>query len=162
MVPALIHRTRKYLAHPTPLQAGNRSILIFLTVCTKEHKAVLANQMAHDLLLESWTKADSWLVGRYCVMPDHVHLFCAPNDVEPGSLKKWVGFWRGHVARRWVTPADGKLWQTDFWDTQLRMGERYSEKWEYVRNNPVRKGLVRAANDWPYQGEMNTLVWHDK
>jgi putative transposase len=54
------------------------------------------------------------------------------------------------------------LFQRDCWDRQLRTGESYAQKWEYVRNNPVRKGLVAAADDWPYQGELNVLVWHER
>ncbi|MCX7914880.1 MAG: hypothetical protein N3A53_01065, partial [Verrucomicrobiae bacterium] len=54
-----------------------------------------------------------------------------------------------------------EIWQRDFWDTQLRRGESYSAKWEYVRQNPMRAGLVAKAAHWPYQGELNILEWHD-
>lgn len=37
------------------------------------------------------------------------------------------------------------LWQRDFWDTQLRCVESYSAKWDNVRHNPVRAGLVTKA-----------------
>jgi hypothetical protein len=30
-----------------------------------------------------------------------------------------------------------------------------------VQHNPVRHGLVQDASDWPYQGEMEILDWHD-
>jgi hypothetical protein len=33
-------------------------------------------------------------------------------------------------------------WQTDHWDRRLRSDESYAEKWEYVRCNAVRHGLV--------------------
>jgi hypothetical protein len=39
----------------------------------------------------------------------------------------------------------------------LRGDESYTEKWEYVKANPVRAGLVREPEDWPYQGVLNTL-----
>lgn len=54
------------------------------------------------------------------------------------------------------------LFQRDCWDRQLRTGESYAQKWAYVRNNPVRKGLVANADDWPYQGRMNILEWHER
>jgi len=38
-------------------------------------------------------------------------------------------------------------------DHILRNDESYTQKWEYVRENPVRAGLVPRADDWPYQGE---------
>ena len=37
----------------------------------------------------------------------------------------------------------------------------YTAKWEYVRSNPVRHGHVVNSGDWPYQGELNILEWHD-
>jgi REP element-mobilizing transposase RayT len=53
------------------------------------------------------------------------------------------------------------LWQRDCWDTQLRRGESYRAKWEYVLDNPVRAGLCESPDEWPYLGEMNVLQWHD-
>ena len=53
----------------------------------------------------------------------------------------------------------GEVWQRDHWDTQLRRGESYDEKWEYIRNNPVRHGYVNNADDWPFQGVLNELRW---
>lgn len=50
-------------------------------------------------------------------------------------------------------------WQSDCWDTQVRSGTHYAEKWEYVRNNPMRAGLVNTPEDWPWQGEINVLRW---
>ncbi len=41
----------------------------------------------------------------------------------------------------------------------MRSDESYEEKWLYVRNNPVRAGLVNHADEWPYQGELNVLSW---
>ena len=54
-----------------------------------------------------------------------------------------------------------RLWQSGCWDTQIRTGSQYKDKWEYVRNNPVRKGLVADADHWPYQGRVNVLEWHE-
>ena len=51
------------------------------------------------------------------------------------------------------------IFQRDCWDTQLRRGENYHEKWEYVRNNPVRRGLVANADEWPFGGVLNDLLW---
>ena len=40
--------------------------------------------------------------------------------------------------------------QQNFFDHRLRSGESFDEKEYYVRMNPVRKGLVTCAEDWPY------------
>ena len=49
------------------------------------------------------------------------------------------------------------LWQEEFFDHLLRSGESYESKWEYVRDNPVRAGLVKCASEWRFQGELNKL-----
>ena len=36
-----------------------------------------------------------------------------------------------------------------FFDHVIRSEESYEQKWVYVRDNPVRAGLVRSAEDWP-------------
>jgi REP element-mobilizing transposase RayT len=50
-----------------------------------------------------------------------------------------------------------KIWQRRFFDHVLRNEESYAQKWEYVRENPVRAGLVANADDWPYAGEIITI-----
>jgi len=46
------------------------------------------------------------------------------------------------------------LWQRGFFDHLVRSSESYAEKWEYVRENPVRGGWAGRSEDWPYQGEI--------
>ena len=137
----------------------NRPAIVFLTVCTKSKKQILANEAVHNTLREAWKAADSWLVGRYVLMPDHLHLFCSPTMNTSAPLIQWVPFWKSHTARNWPKRKDTPVWQRDFWDTQLRKEESYAEKWQYVVENPVRAGLVTASSDWPYQGEMHELNW---
>jgi putative transposase len=50
-------------------------------------------------------------------------------------------------------------WQSLHWDTRLRRSENYSQKWHYIRENPVKSKLIPAADDWPYQGMLNVLPW---
>jgi putative transposase len=65
--------------------------IIFLTVCTKARRPWLASEDVHRLLCNTWRHATAWLVGRYVVMPDHVHLFAAPGS-QPVPLDNWVRY----------------------------------------------------------------------
>jgi putative transposase len=114
------------------------------------------------LLLESWNRASHWSVGKYVILPDHIHLFCSPATQNITQIRKWVQYWKALVSKAWPNRLEHPIWQKDIWDTQLRRKENYQEKWEYVRNNPVRHQLVRTADLWDYQGEIATLAWHDK
>jgi putative transposase len=151
---------RKHPQRQPIFDARNLTPIIFLTVCTKDRKSLLANDVAHDALRSTWEQANAFLVGRYVILPDHVHLFCTPSSSETAPLANWIRFWKSQFSRDYRTIEPGKIWQSSFWDTQLRRGQHYSEKWDYVRGNPVRHGLVSHPEDWPYQGELNLFDWH--
>ena len=51
-------------------------------------------------------------------------------------------------------------WQKGFFDHVLRSEESYENKWHYVRENPVRAGLVQDWTDWPFSGEIFDLRSH--
>ena len=143
--------------HHHLVESHNRAVIVFVSLCTQDRVPVLANATMHRALQTAWSSATHWLVGRYVIMPDHIHLFCAPGTQPAEPLKPWISYWK-----RLVTQSHGsQIWQKNFWDTQLRGHESYSLKWEYVRNNPVRAGLVGKPEDWPFQGEMNVLRWHE-
>jgi len=116
----------------------------------------LASPGVQQLLLDVWPRADAWLVGRYVLMPDHLHLFCSPRDPFV-DLRAWIRFWKATFTRRHAVPSH--RWQRLYWDRRLRGDECYAVKWEYVRNNPVRAGLVEHPEDWPYQGEIHPFLW---
>jgi REP element-mobilizing transposase RayT len=146
---------------PPHLTAFARQPLVFLTACTRDRSALLAQPSAYDALVSVWSQSadrQGWVVGRFVIMPDHVHLFARP---QPNSvtLGKWIKAWKCLSARALSRTAGrtSALWQTDYFDHFLRCAESYSEKWDYVRHNPVRAGLVARADDWPWQGEINEL-----
>ena len=92
-------------------------------------------------------------MGRYVIMPDHVHLFVRGSQVF--RLGPWVGLLKQALAKATrLSRAEAQVWEEGFFDHVLRSNESYSQKWNYVRENPVRAGLVKAVEDWPYQGEI--------
>ncbi|PYI92762.1 MAG: hypothetical protein DME97_08025 [Verrucomicrobia bacterium] len=66
---------RKHPIHQPAHERFNTPIIVFVTVCTKDRKPLLANAEMHEILRESWQLAERWLVGRYVIMPDHIHCF---------------------------------------------------------------------------------------
>ena len=96
---------RKKPAHFPTVEIGFRSIIIFLTVSTHRRRPLLANNEATQRIIAAWQAANSWRVGRYVIMPDHIHLFCAPNAFPPSPLKNWIAFWKNHITRAWPVAA---------------------------------------------------------
>ncbi|HEV2096445.1 MAG TPA: transposase [Chthoniobacterales bacterium] len=93
-------------------------------------------------------------VGRYVLMPDHVHLFVA-FPAEGITLSRWVQSLRSVLGKELLRIGFHKPhWQEGFFDHLLRNSESYAQEWEYVRMNPVRAGLCVEPEQWPYQGEI--------
>jgi putative transposase len=151
---------RKIPAHNHIHDNEQKSIIVYVTVCTAKRKHLLCSHNAHRLLISAWSAAHAWAVGRYVIMPDHIHLFCSPVGVHSFTLEKWVQYWKAIVTRNWMPLEEKPVWQKSFWDTQLRAGDSYEAKWDYVLKNPVRAGLCETAEDWLFQGELNVLEWY--
>ena len=135
--------------------------IFFITICTADRRRWLDTPEVHEafrLFCErSPTQAGVW-VGRYVQMPDHIHVFVSAEGSS--QLSRWVHSLKGFLAtvRRKVA-REGRAWQKGFFDHVLRGHESYSEKWAYVRMNPVRAGLVKTADEWPFAGEIEVLRW---
>ncbi|MFY9235395.1 MAG: transposase [Fimbriimonadaceae bacterium] len=151
---------RKHPIHLPILERGNRSNIVFVTVCSKDRKPIFARSDVHDLLVSTWISAETWAVGRYILLPDHIHLFCSPADIDV-SLQKWIQYWKSRASTFWPRKHEHPIWERHFWDRQLRSGESYDDKWDYVRNNAVRHGFATSAEEWPFCGELNQLGWLD-
>ena len=110
---------RKIPAHYCVHADGGKPAIVYVTVCTDKRKNILCRPNAYRLLLKAWGAADSWVVGRYMIMPDHIHLFCSPDTLYSSGLEKWVQYWKAIVSREWPSPKEKPLWQKSFWDTLL-------------------------------------------
>ncbi|HPB10942.1 MAG TPA: hypothetical protein PLU38_09705 [Kiritimatiellia bacterium] len=152
---------RKHPAHMVPVERQNRNILLFVTCAIHPRGHFLATPDFHAVFLDACRRADAWRTGRYVIMPDHVHFFCTPARFPAVALRAWLRFLKERITKQLgaTHQSAGKpwRWQADAWDTQIRDGEHYHEKWLYVLNNPVRAGLVGKPDQWPFQGEVNTL-----
>ena len=92
-------------------------------------------------------------IGRYVIMPEHVHLFVRGS--LDFSLRQWVRMMKRALSNAIL--AEPPHWQQGFFDHLIRHSESYAQKWEYVRQNPVRAGLVTSADEWRWQGEIARL-----
>ena len=74
-------------------------------------------------------------------MPDHIHLFVR---LSPDlSLAQWVRTLKRSISGSILEHAPH--WQEGFFDHLLRGKDSYAQKWEYVRQNPVRAGLAAST-----------------
>ncbi len=129
--------------------------LFFVTFSTHKRRSLLANEEVHQIFVTYCARGLSLGagVGRYVLMPDHIHLFVRlSSDL---SLSQWVRNLKRGISRGILEHAPH--WQEGFFDHLLRGKDSYSQKWEYVRQNPVRAGLAASYDNWLYQGEIVRL-----
>ena len=133
--------------------------LFFLTTCTHHRRPILDRRSVHEAFVKFASGAPNHgvHVGRYVIMPDHIHLFAA-FEPESVSLSKWMKSLKNSLSKtlRLMNYREPH-WQKGFFDRVIRSQESYEQKWFYVRENPVRAGLVHSSDDWPYAGEISEL-----
>jgi REP element-mobilizing transposase RayT len=119
-----------------------RSPIYFVTACTQNRRNILATPAIHEILLcfgQEGPSHGAW-IGAYVIMPDHLHVFVATDD-EQIAISAWMKSLKNTISKtlreNGVAPPH---WQKTFFDHLLRSSESYSEKWKYVRENPVRAG----------------------
>ena len=84
------------------------------------------------------------------VMPDHVHLiFSILGSLALPDIMRGI---KGVSSRRinQLLGGKGPLWQDESFDHVVRNYEWSQRKVDYVCDNPVRAGIVRSPDDYPW------------
>jgi putative transposase len=127
--------------------------ILFITFCkwnriafTPEGKDAILYHCLHD-------KNKRCELHAAVVMPDHVHLLLTPLRDEKGwpySLPTILKLLKGTLARsvNKLQGSNGPVWQEESFDHVLRSQESFEQKLEYLRQNPVRRGLAKKPEDY--------------
>ena len=122
-----------------------------ITICTRNRNPSFSNQTWAKLLLSSLETGPLWKQTEQfarCLMPDHLHLLISPRE---GNLADLINGWKSFSAN--LLRQEGlrePLWQRGFFDHALRREEDIEAVANYIVNNPVRAGLVKHWEDYPY------------
>lgn len=92
-------------------------------------------------------------------MPNHFHLFVAVDD-EKLTLADWMKSLKNALSKTLRSEGvSAPHFQKGFFNHVLRSAESYSAKWDYVRENSIRAGLVKQWQEWPFAGEIFALEY---
>jgi hypothetical protein len=122
---------RKYLPHLAPLEFHNQTILQYVTVCVNKRRPLLARPDIVDLLLGCWRKADHWIIGRWVVMPDHLHLFCAPAKLPQRRLN------HGSISGGTRAHADGHTPTKNRFGSGISLTGNYETEKAIIKNGSI-------------------------
>ncbi|MDI1249849.1 MAG: hypothetical protein PSV13_13370 [Lacunisphaera sp.] len=150
---SLVPGTRIPLPHIPPAFVANGSWFFITLCCQQRGRNQLCQPKVSSLLLADgvfYHDRQRWALHLFLLMPDHLHLI-AGFPVEE-NMSGVVRDWKRLTARR-----AGIDWQRNYFDHRVRPDEGLQLKADYIRQNPVRAGLVNSADEWPHYIDYRTL-----
>jgi putative transposase len=116
--------------------------------------------------IDALREATRWTLQRYpfhvdafVVLPDHLHTIWTLPPHDADFSMRWrmikVRFARAipkteRLSRVRQARGERGIWQRRFWEHLIRDDADYARHVEYCYINPVKHGLVRRVQDWPY------------
>jgi len=96
------------------------------------------------------------------VMPDHVHILMQPlakPDNKFWSLSSILHSIKSYSSKQIpkVMKHIGTVWQDEGYDHIVRDEREFQIFWEYIRQNPVKAGLSRTPEEYPFFWQMYEL-----
>ena len=114
------------------------------------------------------------LLGYVC-MPDHLHLLIWPQDWY--DVDAIMRDFKGYTAKRLLRQAQAEedaallphfcgqagrsehqVWQASFWEQDVYSPGYLRQKLVYLHRNPVRAGLVKQPEEYPYSSYRSYLT----
>jgi len=100
-------------------------------------------------VLFSYREQKKYLLHEFVVMPDHFHLTLTPTGITlERSMQLVKGGFSFQLNKNLKVKRD--IWQPSFADRRVRDSLEYAKYKDYIWQNPVKRGQVRTAEEYPY------------
>ncbi len=117
------------------------------------HQNLFQRTETAELLLATlfrYRDAGEFSLHEFVVMPNHIHLMLSVDDGH--AIARAVQMVRGGFSHE-MGQTGLKLkavWQPSDYEHRIRDAAEYAAMRNYIHQNPVRRGLVEEATDYPY------------
>ena len=123
----------------------------FITASTFQKRNILKSDRMAGLFVEvlfHYRGQAKYLLHEFIVIPDHFHLLITPEE----SLERAMQLIKGGFSYRARKELNftGDIWQPSYYDRRVRDLEEYVSFREYIRRNPVKKGLALLPEEYVY------------
>ena len=125
--------------------------LHFVTFSCHHRDPLLVNPHSRDVFEQTLERVRRWygfFVSAYVVMPEHVHLLI--SEPERAQLSVALQMLKQNSARQLRPSEGGPFWQPRYYDFNVWSEAKRIEKLRYIHRNPVKRGLVKRPEDWPW------------
>ena len=129
----------------------------FITSVTAQRRTLFRSTAAADLFLDvflHYRAQGKYQLHDLVIMPDDFHALITP--AMEISLERTVQFIKGGFSFR--LKSRFPVWQASFTNHRIRDAEDFERHREYIRMNPVRAGLVRKPEEYPYSSATNRFA----
>ena len=118
-----------------------------------ERRSILQSHPLCDLLLSVLRENRAkkrFEIHEFVFLRDHIHLIVTPAPLV--SLEKAMQFVKGGFSYRAKKEMNfqGEIWQKGYNEHRIKDAIEYAQHVEYVRMNPVKKGLVDRPEEHLY------------
>ena len=127
-----------------------------LTFCTDRRQPLFTNAEVVALVLEQILRSareSEFEVIAYCFMPDHLHLLIE-GAAESSDGKEFIARAKQYSGYYYAQRYGSRLWQRYGFEHILRDDEITLVVARYILENPVKAGLARRVEDYPFVGSL--------
>lgn len=125
-----------------------------LTFCTNHRQRLFVSAAIVELVLTQILRAatdNQFAVIAYCFMPHHLHLLI-DGQTDASDCRRFIARAKQYSGFYYSKAHGAPLWQRYGFEHVLRDQELSWVVARYILENPIRKGLVQRAEDYPFLG----------
>jgi len=149
---------RKNTRLPLEFYRGQR--VHFVTICCDQRKPYLHEPHTAKSVLAILVECAAkhfFRLHAFCLMPDHVHLLSQGTNAAC-DLLKFVRVFKLRTGFEFRKAHGARLWEKSYYDHTLRQADAIEDVACYIWQNPVRKKLCAAPQDFLFSGSQ-TIEW---
>jgi putative transposase len=124
--------------------------LFFATTTAENHFHIFDTpdklSSAEAILFKVVHHSEASLYG-YVIMPNHIHVLILMKDGGK-QLSTFMHSLKGNIRK--ALYGDVRIWQQRFDDLIIKTEEQFAIKLNYMHWNPVKRNLVKHAEEWPF------------
>lgn len=138
----------------------------FFTVVTERRQPILTDAPFRAALRTAIKRVRAtrpFQIDGWVLLPDHMHAIWTLPEADRDFSTRWrlIKTFVTHACGEAYLRADlrtgqrsnkpyGTLWQHRYWEHLIRDEADYAAHMDYLHINPLKHGLVKAVQDWPY------------
>lgn len=125
----------------------------FITSRTWESRKLFVKTSACEIFVETllhYRNKGAYRLHAFVLMPEHFHALLTTAKNTP--IERAIMYIKGGSARKIGESFSSKfpVWQRGFSDHRVRNLEDYTAHVGYIEQNPVKRGLVGIASEYPW------------